>query len=495
MMWCVRVLCGLISFDCGAIFSEIFSEIFSGIFFWCSLFVLTIFVGRNIMSLYSFYRISKPSEGKVAPEAVEGEYRHLRNCTFWGVTGAYALYYVCRMAMSVVKQPLIDGGIFTAAQLGIIGSAFYFVYAFGKFANGFIADYCNVRRFMATGLLISTVVNLLMGVLGLVHGWMGFPTMLLFVVFAVTWGVNGYCQSMGAPPGVISLSRWFPLDRRGTYYSILSATPYLGKALSVFALGLIVGWIGWEYGFIFSAVAGVIGSAMILLMVSDTPESKGLPSVQKLTGETPQKTDSMPTKELHKRVVRHPGIWIIAVSSAFVYITQHAVSEWGVLFLQKGKGFSLAGATQIIAFSEAFGIAGTVLAGWLSDKVFRGNRFVPVLISGLLCLLSLGAFLFTAGGYSLNIIYVSVFSLAIGVVYCTVAGLMALDIVPRKATGAALGVVGLASYAAAGVQNIVSGVMIGENDFNFAPVSVFWIVSCLLCFLIPLVSWKSLRRR
>lgn len=447
------------------------------------------------MSLYSFYRISKPSEGKVAPEAVEGEYRHLRNCTFWGVTGAYALYYVCRMAMSVVKQPLIDGGIFTAAQLGIIGSAFYFVYAFGKFANGFIADYCNVRRFMATGLLISTVVNLLMGVLGLVHGWMGFPTMLLFVVFAVIWGVNGYCQSMGAPPGVISLSRWFPLDRRGTYYSILSATPYLGKALSVFALGLIVGRIGWEYGFIFSAVAGVIGSAMILLMVSDTPESKGLPSVQKLTGETPQKTDSMSTKELHKGVVRHPGIWIIAVSSAFVYITQHAVSEWGVLFLQKGKGFSLAGATQIIAFSEAFGIAGTVLAGWLSDKVFRGNRFVPVLISGLLCLLSLGAFLFTAGGYSLNIIYVSVFSLAIGVVYCTVAGLMALDIVPRKATGAALGVVGLASYAAAGVQNIVSGVMIGENDFNFAPVSVFWIVSCLLCFLIPLVSWKSLRRR
>ena len=447
------------------------------------------------MSLYSFYRISKPSEGKVAPEAVEGEYRHLRNCTFWGVTGAYALYYVCRMAMSVVKQPLIDGGIFTAAQLGIIGSAFYFVYAFGKFANGFIADYCNVRRFMATGLLISTVVNLLMGVLGLVHGWMGSPTMLLFVVFAVIWGVNGYCQSMGAPPGVISLSRWFPLDRRGTYYSILSATPYLGKALSVFALGLIVGWIGWEYGFIFSAVAGVIGSAMILLMVSDTPESKGLPSVQKLTGETPQKTDSMSTKELHKGVVRHPGIWIIAVSSAFVYITQHAVSEWGVLFLQKGKGFSLAGATQIIAFSEAFGIAGTVLAGWLSDKVFRGNRFVPVLISGLLCLLSLGAFLFTAGGYSLNIIYVSVFSLAIGVVYCTVAGLMALDIVPRKATVAALGVVGLASYAAAGVQNIGSGVMIGENDFNFAPLSVFWIVSCLLCFLIPLVSWKSLRRR
>ena len=75
------------------------------------------------MSLYSFYRISKPSEEKIASEKVEGEYKRLRGLTFWGVTGAYALYYVCRMAMSVVKQPLIDEGIFTAAQLGIIGSA------------------------------------------------------------------------------------------------------------------------------------------------------------------------------------------------------------------------------------------------------------------------------------------------------------------------------------------------------------------------------------
>ena len=447
------------------------------------------------MSLYSYYRISKPSAAKVPQAEVQGTYRRLRNRTFWGVTAAYALYYVCRMAMAVVKQPLIDGGILSAAKLGIIGSAFYFVYAFGKFANGFIADYCNIRRFMATGLLVSTVVNLLMGLLGLMHGWWGFSSALLFFIFAVVWGVNGYCQSMGAPPGVISLSRWLPLNRRGTYYSILSATPYLGKSLSVFFLGLVVGWIGWEYGFIFSAIAGVIGSAIILLFVSDTTESRGLPPIQELTGDEPRKTDSLPTKEHQKMVVRHPGIWIIALSSAFVYITQHAISEWGVLFLQKGKDYSLASATQIIAFSEAFGIAGTVLAGWLSDRVFKGNRFIPVLISGMVCLVALAAFLFTQGNYVTNIVYVAVFSLAIGVVYCTVAGLMALDIVSRKATGAALGMVGLASYAAAGIQNVVSGFMIGAGDFDFRPVSVFWLVACLLSFLIPVLSWKLLKRR
>ncbi len=447
------------------------------------------------MSLYSFYRISKPSGRKVPSGQVRSEYKRLRNRTFWGVTGAYALYYVCRMAMSVVKQPLIDDGIFTAGELGIIGSAFYFVYAFGKFMNGFVADYCNIRRFMATGLLVSTVVNLLMGVTGLMHGWWGMSSVVLLIVFAVLWGINGFCQSMGAPPGVISLSRWFPLNRRGTFYSILSATPYLGKSLSVFLLGIVVGAIGWEYGFILSAVAGVIGSAAIILFVSDTPESCGLPSVQELSGEETLKTDSMPTRELQKKVVRHPGIWIIALSSAFVYITQHAVSEWGVLFLQKGKGYSLSSATQIIAFSEIFGIAGTVLAGWLSDRVFKGNRFIPVMISGIVCLASLGAFLLTGGSYGLNIVWVAVFSLSIGVVYCTVAGLMALDIVPRKATGAALGMVGLASYGAAGLQNLVSGFMIGAGGYDFKPVSVFWLVSCLLSFMIPVLSWKLLKQK
>lgn len=454
------------------------------------------------MSLRSFFRISDPSSETVPEERVHEEYLKRRNRTFWGVTGAYALYYVCRLTLTVVKQPLIDGGVLTAQNLGIVGSTFYFAYAAGKFLNGFIADYCNIRRFMAVGLVLSTIINLVMGLMGLMHGWLGFSTTILFILFAIVWGLNGYSQSMGAPPAVISLSRWFPLAQRGTYYSIVNSTPYLGKAVSIFLLGLIVGKIGWEYGFLFSAVAGVLGSALILVLVSDTPQSVGLPSVRELSGEPELKSDSRPTSELQKNVIRHPGIWIIAISSAFIYITQHAVSDWGVLFLQKSGGFSLGQATQIISFSEAFGIVGSVFAGWVSDRVFKGNRFIPVFILGVLCLAALTGFLFLGGGYVMNLVYVSVFSVSIGAVYCIVAGLMALDIVPRKATGAALGIVGLWSYACAGIQNLVSGFMIedrafkvagGETFYDFGPVSIFWTVACVLSFLIPVVSWRLLR--
>ena len=451
------------------------------------------------MQLKSYFRISTPSTSKVPASEVETEYKRLRRQTFWGVTAAYSLYYVCRMTLSVVKQPVIDDGIMTAAQLGLVDSAMLLVYAVGKFCNGFVADYCNIRRFMAWGLIVSAFVNLVLGVLGVVSG---VTSTVLFVLFALLWGANGWAQSMGAPPGVISLSRWYPLSRRGTMYSIFSSTPYLGKSLTFIIIGLIVGAVGWQWGFIFASVAGLIGALVVLIFVSDTPESKGLPSVQELSGEEITKTDTKPVRELQKMVLKHPGLWVIALSSAFVYITQYAVSGWGVLFLQKAKSFSLEGATQIIAFSEAFGILGTILAGWLSDTVFKGDRVKPVFLSGIICFLSLAAFLFLKGSYILNIVFVSLFSLSIGMLYCIVAGLMALDLVPRKATGAALGIVGLSSYAAAAIQSVVSGFLIDGNllsvsasaasAYNFTPVSLFWLAACLLATLLPIVGWRHL---
>lgn len=455
------------------------------------------------MSLYSYFRISKPSAEKVSPEK-EGEvYKSLRNKTFWGVTVAYSLYYVCRMSLSVVKQPLIDEGVLSAGQLGLVGSALLFVYAVGKFMNGFIADYCNIKRFMATGLFLSALINLLLGVMGVIHGTAGLSTSLIFVVFAILWGCNGWMQSMGSPPGVICLSRWFPKSRRGTYYSIFSSTPYVGEFLSFVITGLVVGALGWKAGFMIAAVAGVIGSLVILLLVSDTPESKGLPSVQKLSGEDVAKVDTMPTKDLQKYVVKHPGIWIIAISSAFIYITKYAITGWGVLFLQKAKGFSMEEATQVIGFFAAFGIVGTVAAGGLSDKVFRSDRVKPAVLSGMVSFIALALFLFSGGGYVMNIFYVSLFSLAIGVLYCIVAGLMAIDIVPRKATGAALGIVGLSSYIAAGLQEVTSGYLIqfntehvnGTDIYDFGPVSWFWLAAALISFLLPVFNWKKMKDR
>jgi len=281
-------------------------------------------------------------------------------------------------------------------------------------------------------------------------------------------------------------------------YSIFSSTPNLGKAVTMILTGFVVGAAGWQWGFLAAAVAGIIGLVISLTMITDTPESAGLPSVQEYYGEAPAPADSKPTREIQKWVIRHPGIWVIALSSAFIYITQHAVSDWGVLLLQKQKGFSLESATQIIGISEVFGVVGTLLAGWLSDSVFRGNRVTPVIISGILSVAALLGFLFLGGGFWTNILFVAVFALCFSVVFCVVAGLMALDFVPRKATGSAMGIVGISSYVAAGAQSILSGFLIEAGStggvYDFTPVAVFWTCSCLLAFVLPVILWRHLKK-
>ena len=169
-----------------------------------------------------------------------------------------------------------------------------------------------------------------------------------------------------------------------------------------------------------------------------------------------------------------------------------------VLFLQKQKDFNLERATQVIGLAEVFGVAGNLAAGWMSDVLFRGNRVRPVVIAGILAVVSLAGFLFLDGGFGLNMACVAVFSCSFSVVFCIVAGLMALDFVPRKATGAALGIVGISSYAAAGLQSVASGLLIdgftADGVYNFLPVSIFWIVACFLAFSLPVLGWKYLRK-
>ena len=158
-----------------------------------------------LQGIKSFYGISRPVSNAVPEERQEKLFKKLAFQSFLAGTIGYSLYYVCRTSLNVVKKPILDNGLLDASQLGMIGSALLFSYAIGKFVNGFLADHCNIRRFMATGLIVSTAANLLMGILGFSGG--AIPSAAIFMMFAIMWGINGWAQSMGAPPAIIALSR------------------------------------------------------------------------------------------------------------------------------------------------------------------------------------------------------------------------------------------------------------------------------------------------
>ena len=446
-----------------------------------------------------FYRISPPAPGREMDDDARSKYyRRLRLQAFVAATLGYSLYYVCRTSLNVMKKPILDSGSLDASQLGVIGSALLFAYAVGKFVNGFIADYCNIKRFMATGLIVSAAANALMGLLGLAHSVV--PTAVIFAAFAVMWGLNGWAQSMGAPPAIISLSRWYPLKERGTYYGFFSASHNLGEFFSFLFVGSIVTFAGWQAGFFGSALAGAIGVVIVLCWLHDTPESKGLPSVEALAHEKPVPGAEKSVKEIQKQVLRTPAVWVLAAASAFMYISRYAINGWGVLFLQEAKGFSAVEAISVVSINALLGILGTVLSGWFSDKLFKEDRKIPALLFGILNSLALVLFLYGGNAMWVNVLSMVLFGIAIGVLICFLGGLMAVDIVPRKATGAALGMVGIASYCAAGIQDVASGWLIDANisvtadgmkHYDFGPVAVFWITASVISFLLPLLNRKQ----
>lgn len=218
-------------------------------------------------------------------DAQQRYYKKLRLQVLIAALLSHSLYYVCRTTLNVVKEPILDNGALNATQLGMIGSAMLFVYAVGKFVNGFLADYSNIKRFMAAGLILSAAANLIIGIAGFLNGDGYIGNAIFFLTFIILWGINGWAQSMGGPPGIVSLSRWYPLSTRGTYYGFFSASHNLGEFFSFLFVGAIVGLCGWHWGFAGSAVAGAIGIAIIIALLHDSPESKGLPPIEVLTGE------------------------------------------------------------------------------------------------------------------------------------------------------------------------------------------------------------------
>ena len=454
----------------------------------------------------SFFSISAPSCVKVPQDKIQKVWKRKRFQTFLAATFGYALYYVCRMSMGVMKQPLIEAGLLDATQLGIIGACLYWTYAVGKLVNGFLVDSANIKRFMATGLVVSAAANFIMGVLGVSAAKAGWSSSVIFVLFAVMWAVNGWAQSMGAPPAIVGLTRWFPLKIRGTYYGFFSASHNIGEGLSFIFVGSIVAAFGWRWGFFGAACAGVLGVALILLMLHDTPESKGLPSIEELSGEnTTEKAaeDAHETRRIQAAVLRNPGVWILALSSAFMYMSRYAINEWGTIYLQESYDYTLAEAAAIIGINPIFGVIGTVFSGWLSDKVFRGDRKYPAFVAGVLEALALVLFLFGGGIHWVLVLSMVLFGVAIGVLISFLGGLMAIDLVPRKATGAALGIVGVASYAAAGMQNIITGVLLDGHTYeavntlgetvtkhDYSLVSWFWLGAATISFLLPILNWR-----
>ena len=426
-----------------------------------------------------------PSAAPRDPGSAEttNELRRRKWSVFLAITFGYGFYYVCRLSFSVAKKPMADEGVFDAAQMGVIGSALFFAYAFGKLANGILADRVNVRAFMTTGMLVSALINLILG----------FTT--LFWFFVVLWGVNGWFQSFGAPSSVVSISSWYGDKERGTFYGMWSSSHNIGEAITFIGTAVVISSFGWAWGFRAAGLACIVAAFAIWRFLFERPEVYGLPS-PKRQDQAAHVVESMTKKQL--AVFRNPAVWILALASAFFYVTRYAVNSWGIFFLEAEKGYSTIEASSIVSANAIAGIFGTFLSGILSDRLFNGRRNLPALIFGLLYSVAIAAFIFGPASPLFDTLSMVLFGVSLGVLLVYLGGLMAVDICSKEVSGTALGIVGVASYVGAGIQDIVSGQLIerhktftdGVAVYDFTSVSWVWIGSAVVSLVLAALVWN-----
>ena len=429
-----------------------------------------------------------------ADEDVDSSYSRLRLQVFLGIFIGYAGYYLVRKNFTLAMPFLIEEG-FSKTELGFALSGVAIAYGLSKFIMGSVSDRSNARNFMSLGLLASALVMIFMGT---TIDKLPVASSSVAIMFALLM-LNGWFQGMGWPPSGRVMVHWFSPAERGTKMAVWNVAHNLGGGLvGVIAILGMTLFGDWHSVFYFHGMIALVIGMFIWITVRDTPQSQGLPAIEQYKESYPtafQYQESHETEFSAKEifltyVLNNKLLWAIAVANAFVYLVRYGVLDWAPVYLSEVKGFSFDESSWAYALYEWAGIPGTLLAGYLSDKAFKGHRS-PVLIIfmalTLICVLIY--WLNPPGNPQLDIAML----IAIGFfVYGPVMliGLFALDLVPKKAAGTAAGFTGLFGYVGGAVSaNIVIGYAIDRAGWNAGFIIIAG--ACLISIILVSMTIKA----
>jgi sugar phosphate permease len=320
-----------------------------------------------ISGLLKIFQPAPPAPVQISdPAEIAAQYRRWQlRVLIFSITG-YATFYFVRSNLSVA-MPLMGQELgITKEKLGLFLTLHGLLYGVSKFLNGFLADRANARVFMAVALVASALLNILFGFNSAV------------VALGIIWMLNGWFQGMGFPPCARLMANWFPPGQLATKFSIWNISHNIGSGLIVLICGLLVsGYLfapDWRLCFFVPAGIALVISILLWFVLPDTPPSVGLPEVEGTHVEMPEKESGEDFKVfLVRQVFSNKYIWLLALANFFVYTIRYAVFNWGPTLLLEAKHIKIMHAAGMLFGFEAFGAAGALLGGWITDR-FLGGR-------------------------------------------------------------------------------------------------------------------------
>ena len=421
-----------------------------------------------MISLYDFVELLMENTVK--------KYRYWEWRTIVVLFFGYALFYFVRknlgMAIPAMEAEL---GI-SKIQLGIFLTLHSIIYGFSRFVNGMLVDRFSKRKIMALGLLLTCAVNFficfspkLNGMMHLLDGE-GKATLGLVYLIGSLWVLNGYLQGMGVPPCMSLLAHWVKPSELATKQSIWNMSHTVGAGVVVALCGFMLeryGYSAWYLCFAVPALIALVGVPVLWFGLKDDPTEVGLPPVEKLDESKKESSESSGLldnidgakykKIINKMVFANPFIWIIAISNFCVYVIRLTILDWGASFLTETKGMDIAEAGGLLATTEILGgTLGMLLAGWLSDKLFKSKAHRTCFFCVVLATLTFFLF-WKCESMVMSFVYL-VFSAFFIYGPQALYGVCASQQATKYAAGTGNGIVGIFGY----LSSVVSGVIFGS---------------------------------
>ncbi len=379
----------------------------------------------------------------------------------------YFGYYFCRKPFNIAKADLIENHGWTDQTVGNIGAIYLFTYVIGQFAAGWAGNRFGARAVLLIGMSITIVVNAAFGVAD--SAW----------TFGSLMALNGLVQATGWSACVGTMGRWFHRGERASVMGPWATNFQIGSFLAGPFAAWMLGMGGYRWSFFGGSLVTLGVLAIVALNQRNRPEDVGLPPVedpQVAAGTAAAEQDD--DEPLSRAVLFN--IALIGTFYFFSKLIRYAFWSWVPLLLNRHFQMSGEDAGYMSSIFDAAGFLGTIAAGLLADRVFRGSLSRLSFYFTTLMVLSM-SFLYFGGTASLPL-----FGLGIGLVgfflfgpdaLLTGAGAVNLGS-PRKAALAAGLISGIGSVGPI-VQELVLPRFVGDDD----PSVTFGLllVSALLC--------------
>lgn len=427
-----------------------------------------------------------PAANKVPAEKVQETYGRYRIQALLSVFLGYLAYYIVRNNFTLSTPYLKEHLDLSATQIGLLSSCMLIAYGISKGIMSSLADKASPKVFMACGLVLCAIVNV----------GLGFSTG--FWIFAALVVFNGLFQGMGVGPSFITIANWFPRKERGRVGAFWNISHNVGGGIVAPIVGAAFAILGSEHwqsaSYIVPAGVAALFAFIVLILGKGSPRQEGLPALEQMMPEekvvlnsrhTDQAPENMSAFQIFcTYVLRNKNAWYVSLVDVFVYMVRFGMISWLPIYLLTEKHFSKEQMSIAFLFFEWAAIPSTLLAGWLTDKLFKGRRMPLAMICMALIFVCLI-------GYwkSESLLMVTIFAAIVGcLIYVPqfLASVQTMEIVPSFAVGSAVGLRGFMSYIfGASLGTSLFGVMVDKMGWHGGFYLLMGgIVCCILfCYL------------